>query len=450
MKAKYFHYLILMVSIFVFSCNDDADNVPQEDTSISTYGAEVTYDWYKLQCRIIKETPGFFPPQAARALGYSGIALYESVAQGWTNPVSLAGQINGLDAGELPKIVQGQRYHWGLVANACLSQIIQNMYEKRITSENLDKVFAMEQKWLDLLSDGVNAAIVNRSTNFGKDMALAIFEYSKADGGHEQYIDPFQLPYTWPTIQGAWKPTSATLNPLAPKWPSNRPFLTANITEAQPLPHTPYSTSSTSEFYKEALDVYNIVTKASSEQKEIARFWADDPFNTCTPAGHTFNIMVQLLEENNAHLGTAAIGFARLGIAENDAFICCWKTKYDYFLIRPVTYIRENIDPAFQTVIGTPPFPAFTSGHASESAAGAAIFSAMFTNGDGNYAFTDRTQIQFGFSIRNFDNFYKMAAECADSRLFGGIHYNTDNLNGLKMGRSIGDNVNKKIRWPNI
>lgn len=36
-----------------------------------------------------------------------------------------------------------------------------------------------------------------------------------------------------------------------------------------------------------------------------------------------------------------------------------------------------------------------------------------------------------------------MAEECANSRLYGGIHYNTDNLNGLKMGRSIGDNVNK-------
>ena len=44
--------------------------------------------------------------------------------------------------------------------------------------------------------------------------------------------------------------------------------------------------------------------------------------------------------------------------------------KYDYVLIRPVSYIQKYIDPSFKTVIGTPPFPAYTSGHSCEMGAG--------------------------------------------------------------------------------
>lgn len=445
MIKKIFNLLLFcsLSLVFTFCKKEDiVDNTP------SRYDASLVYDWFKLECAIVKETGGFFPPQAARAFGYTGIALYESLAQGWPSPVSLAGQIQELDRNKLPQIDHSVNYHWGIVANAALAEIIRNMFEKRISAENLNRINSMESKNYLSLASAAGSEEAGFSSKYGKAVAKAIFEYSKTDGGHEQYIDPFQLPYTWPMLEGAWVPTSATLNPLAPHWFSCRPFLPANVTEAQPKPHVPYSKDSSSEFYKEAMNVYQIVTRSTTEQKEIARFWADDPFNTCTPTGHTFNILTQLLEETHADLGTSAIGYAKLGIAENDAFIACWKTKYDYFLIRPVTYIKQNIDPGFTTIIGTPPFPSYTSGHATEMAAGSRIFTDMFTNGDGNYPFTDRTQIQFGFSVRNFDNFNEMAEECSDSRLFGGIHYNMDNLNGLKMGRSIGDNVIKRINWP--
>lgn len=420
------------------------------DDSPVQYDARLVYDWFRLECTIVKETAGFFPPQAARAFGYTSIALYESVVPGLPQAPSLAGQLLEFNPNKMPRIDAGKEYHWGIVANAALATVMRQLFEKKISQENQTRITNLENKHYLQLSTAFGSEVGSRSANYGKAIANAVFDYSKTDGGHEQYVDPFQLPYTWPEITGAWIPTGAVLNPLAPNWQNNRPFLLSNLIQSQPSAHTVYSLESNSEFHKEALGVYNTVTHATAEQKEIARFWADDPFNTCTPTGHAFNILTQLLEENNADLATAAVGYAKLGVAENDAFIACWKTKYDYFLLRPVTYIRQHIDPNFTTIIGTPPFPAFTSGHATEIAAGARIFTDMFTDGDGNYPFTDRTQIQFGFSVRNFDNFNDMAQECADSRLYGGIHYNMDNLNGLKMGKSIGDNVIKKIDWPSL
>jgi hypothetical protein len=450
MKLFFRFSALLMLLMLSFACNKNEDNGSIAKTPRDYKDALFVREWFSLECRIVKETPGFFPPQAARAFGYTGVALYESIAQGWPGAPRLAGQLNGFAANAVPLIQNGVQYDWALVANATLADIMRKLFEKNITPDNLNRINELEARWQGELSNGLAQDVIERSVSFGRNASQSVFEYSVMDGGHESYLNPFQTPYTWPTMNGAWKPTGAVPNPLAPRWMNCRPFMMENLLEAQPTVHPVYSTDPNSEFYKAAKEVYDIVRNASSEQKEIARFWADDPFNTCTPTGHTFNILTQLLEEHDADLGYSAVAYARLAIGENDAFIACWKTKYDYFLIRPVSYIKENIDPTFTTVIGTPPFPAYTSGHATESAVGSRIFTDLFTNGDGFYPFTDRTQMQFGFSVRNFDNFNKMAEECANSRLYGGIHYDFDNQNGLKMGRAIGDNVNKRLDWPDI
>ncbi len=158
--------------------------------------------------------------------------------------------------------------------------------------------------------------------------------------------------------------------------------------------------------------------------------------------------MTQLLKENNATLEKSSVAFARLSIAENDAFISCWKGKYKYVLIRPVTYIKKYIDAAYATLIGTPPFPAYTSGHSCEMGAGSRVMISLFTDGSGNYQFTDYSQLRYGFPARNFSNFNTMADECANSRFYGGLHYQMDNIKGLQVGRAIGDNINHLINWP--
>ena len=48
---------------------------------------------------------------------------------------------------------------------------------------------------------------------------------------------------------------------------------------------------------------------------------------------------------------------ARLGVAVADGFIGCWQAKYQYDLIRPISYIRRVIDPKWEPLLNTPPFP---------------------------------------------------------------------------------------------
>ncbi len=449
MNAKKVSIFLFASVLVIIGCGkEDHFQIPEVAKGANQYSGEKVRNYFDLLCTISKSTPGFFPPEVARSYGYVGIVNYEAVQHGITGAQTLAGQLNGLNEASLPKIIDGLSYNWAIASNAAVADMIRKMYQTNITAANSHSVDSMEEANLGELSASENTEVVSRSVQYGKAVSAAIYDYSKTDGGDKAYMDPFQLPYTMQPDSFCWVPTGAALHPVSPYWGNNRPFLAADVTNTQPSAPIPFSSMAGSAFYREAMTVYNQVNNNGLEQKEITKYWADDPFNTCTPTGHTFNILSQLLQEGRATLEKTAVAYARLSIAENDAFISCWKGKYKYVLIRPVSYIKLYIDPSFTTVIGTPPFPAYTSGHSCEMGAGSRVFISLFTDGSGNYQFTDYSQLRYGFQPRNYSNFNDMADECANSRFYGGIHYPMDNSKGLQIGRAIGDNVNHLINWP--
>ena len=126
-----------------------------------------------------------------------------------------------------------------------------------------------------------------------------------------------------------------------------------------------------------------------------------------------------------------------------DAFIGCWRTKYQDAMVRPITYIQQLIDPTWNNPdltdpVNTPPFPEYTSGHSVQIGATAVVLTALFGE---HYAITDHTQDQRGFLPRSFGSFEELAAEAAISRLYGGIHYRAAIEAGLVQGRCIGRQV---------
>jgi len=132
-----------------------------------------------------------------------------------------------------------------------------------------------------------------------------------------------------------------------------------------------------------------------------------------------------------------------VGIALNDAGIVCWRAKYKWNLLRPVTFIQKYIDPSWMPLIGTPPFPSYTSGHSTFSEATAAILSKEIGN---QVSFTDSSGMLYGFLLRSFSNFNDYAKEAAISRLYGGIHYRFDNESGFNCGQLIAMNV-EHLNW---
>ena len=445
--------LTIAIAAVIFSgCSKDDETTIQENPTKSaaakTYDADFMIDYFSLQCDIVRNTSGFLPTIAARSYGYLGVTAYESVVNGIPNAQSLAGQVQGISAGSLPVPNADLKYNWSLVSNKAMADMMRNMFGVNLKPDDAVLIDNMEIDTRSKLASGVDAEVIARSDAFGAALAKAIYEISKSDGGDESYLNPWQTPWVVPEADYCWIPTDLQLQPLSPDWMNNRSFI-ANIAEVTKVGmHIPYSTDPESDFYAEAMEVYNQVMNNTPEQVNITEYWADDPFQTCTPTGHTFNVIKQLLAESGATLEKTAVAFGMMGVAENDAFISCWKSKYDYMLIRPVSYIQQHIDPNFTTVIGTPPFPAYISGHSAEIGAGVKVMIDLFADAQGNYTFTDISQQQYGFTPRVFDNFYDLARECALSRFYGGIHYNMDNEKGLDLGLAVGDAVVNEINWP--
>jgi membrane-associated phospholipid phosphatase len=91
----------------------------------------------------------------------------------------------------------------------------------------------------------------------------------------------------------------------------------------------------------------------------------------------------------------------------------------------------------------TPPFPEYTSGHSTISAASAEVLTELF--GD-NVAFTDSTEEKYGHGVRTFESFRKAATDCSYSRMYGGIHYRSGVEEGQAAGIKIGQFVFAKMR----
>jgi len=399
--------------------------------------AQVATDWFDLYLDLVKTTPGFTPPVAARAFGYAGVALYEAVSPGFPEYKSLLGQLNGLDV--LPQPAAKQTFDWPTTANAALASITRDLFANT-TPENLAAIQALEEQWNQAARDTLDADVYARSMLYGQSVADAIFVWSKSDGGHEGYLRNFPADYVSPTGAGGWLPTPPKFQTaMQPNWGENRPFvLEAGDTcpAAAPLA---YSEKPASRFYKEGLEVYTVGQNLSDAQRAIALFWADDPGQTATPPGHSISLVTQVLQQEDASLALAAEAYAKVGIVVADSFIGCWHAKYEHNLLRPVTYIQKLIDPAWMPLLNTPPFPEYPSGHSVQSGAVATVLTDLFGE---EYALVDHTHDARGLAPRTFASFEALAEEAALSRLYGGIHYRRAIELGLVQGECIGEAVN--------
>jgi hypothetical protein len=299
-------------------------------------------------------------------------------------------------------------------------------------------IAAMTEALAAQVAEGLDQATVDRSTAAGQAIAAHIIAWAAEDGGAEIENMGFPLKPARAVKPSDWVPTS-TLGqqqaPLLPFWGRNRTFALPAPATCAPPPPPAYSDAPGSAFHAEATEVYEVTGGLTDEERLIARFWSDDPMLSPTPPGHWVFIARDLMEAEDADLARSAEVMARLGIAIADAFIGCWRTKYDHNLLRPVTYIRRHIDPAWEPYLITPPFPEYTSGHSVQSGAAAAVLEALF---GADFAFADRTHEDDGMEARSFPNFRAAAAEAAVSRLYGGIHFRSAIDNGLTEGACIG------------
>ena len=423
-------------------------------------------------------------PVGARRYFYASIAAYESLVPFYPNQMSLAGQLHDLKP--LPKIDTSKGYCLDLVSLAA------HTYVSKIVVYKEDSINSFRNRMLEWYKDKLPSSTFKNSVAWGDSVGAHIAKWSKSDSfsyfrGRDFYLAKTDSKYWQPTpseykqaIEPMWGHVRTAAVPLKPnqgavygiaynngkspfgiKTPlmiCNNPDSLAkrsNPTSAwinYPLPE-PFSTLKSSRFYSLCKEVYDVVNRKDSNELRIAKYWDDNPNTTVhyghatisvlkvSPAGHWLGMFSIVAKQKNYTLIQSAEGMALLSSAIHDAFVSCWKVKYESEYVRPVSSVRELIDSSWLPPIETPGFPEYPSGHSVVSSSAATVLTHIF----GEYEFTDSTEKEFGLGIRTFKNFRAASNEACMSRLYGGIHFIDAIENGKILGNKVGETIISKL-----
>ena len=449
----YLTVFVLFAGLFVQSCGDGTPEPVSK--GVSSYSHTVPTEWNKLFLQVERYAPGYRPGPAPRALGLMGYAAYEACIPGMPDYNSLAHLFSGIS---IPAD-DGGEYHWPTVVNAVYGFMMPKFFPNA-SATFLQQMATLEAGNNSKFQAEVSPDVFLRSQKRGQDVASAVWEWSKTDlVGHDHYKDPFGT-YKWEdhyTKPGDWKATiPGPPQPMGAIYGKARTWV---LSEADKLsrPPLPYSESTNSAYYSQALEVYAQNTPTWSYTAEwIGEFWSDDLLNlTFSPGPRWIAIGVQIAELENANLEQAIEAYAKTGMALSDAAVGCWYSKYVYNVERPQTYINKVIDPSWKPGLDnpltgdkgfTPPFPAYPSGHSTMGGAGAEALASVFGYA---YSMTDRcheNRSEFNGTPRTFGSLYEMAQENAWSRVPLGVHFRMDCEEGVRFGTAIGRMVNN-LPW---
>ena len=455
--------LISALMVLLFSCQKNIDKQPSQENltpvanqnkvqnkdhghlqQTNTFSSDVVESWIAMQLDMLRVPlpAGASAPTSERCQAYCGIALYEAVVPGMPAYQSLYGQLT--DFPVMPSTEPGKAYHWAASANAALAEMNRKLFPG--TSQGYkDAMTHLEDSLRGLYATEVDAATLERSVAFGKDVASRVSAWAATDGFFN-VNPPYVTPPPTSAMPWLWVPTAflpSPPNPPGTPAPAINPYAyqrrlvvpgVANGTALAPPPA--YSTVVGSAFWNMAKDVYDKKNNATADQQASAIYYRDAP--GYPGGGHFISILGQTINKAKPMLDVAALAYAKIGIAQIDATIICFTNKYNFNLVRPVTYIQQNINPAWATLIPTPNHPEFPSGHATINAAVTTMLANVF--GD-NFQLTLHTYDYMSLPPRSFNSFEEMSIEMANSRVFGGIHYQATCDKSRVQGKKVSQNI---------
>ena len=440
MKFKSSLIVMLALAAITFSsCKEkgssDAENPLYNSVSqpSSEQSAAFLIDWWK-QLFSFVASEKLSPPDASRMYAYMATAMYEAQIAGAPYHQSLEGQLNDLN--DLPRPKSDEVYDWTTVTIET-AYYVQDEMLGRYLPAGVGDINKLHEKQINERAATIPEDVIMRSKEYGRALAEAVIAWSENDGYEKTRYEQFKAP----SREGHpeyLEPTDFNQTALEPFWGTHRTFAVPNNKLCDIDMKFPYSEDKDSEFYKQALEVYTVDKKLTEEQRIIAQYWADDPGETATPQGHWMYIAGNFVQAEDWKLDNAAELYALVAISMQDACISLWHTKYRVNLVRPKTYINEQMEAGWEPYVETPPFPGYTSGHSGFSGAASEVMTALI--GD-NKPFTDSSHVKIGLEPIEFSSFRAAAEEAAYSRMYGGIHYTCEIQDGLVQGQCAGNYV---------
>jgi hypothetical protein len=382
----------------------------------------------------------FTPVVASRNYAYANIAAYECMVAGDSSYRSLSGPIKHLP--KMPRPAAGQKLDYRLAA---LLSFVKVGNAVTFPEGVLMDYYKELKHGAD--SAGMPDDVLANTVAFSDTIVATILKWSKGDSyARTRSAEK----YTVKQEDGRWIPTPPAYSQgMEPHWGDIRTLVLDSSSQFMPPTPLKYNMTDTSSPYcHEVMEVKRAVDSLNDEQRHLADFFDDNPFNLhvtghvmyatkkFSPPGHWMNIVGIAAQKANADFDKTVAAYTATAITLFDGFVACWKAKYLYNTVRPETVINKILDPAWQPYIQTPPFPSYVSGHSVISAASAEVMTSFF--GD-NFSYRDSSEREFGIPDLSFKSFRDAAWQASWSRLYGGIHFRSELVLGNAFGKQIGE-----------
>lgn len=301
-----------------------------------------------------------------------------------------------------------------------------------VSAEILGTLFPLEKEFLSqraeehIKSTQWAGLGISNDINGGLEIAEVVAEQyksyadkdrmSEANDPNDEHLVYFdianQVAVPWKCIESPLRKPMLPFYSVVKTW-----YDSASVYAATPPPPPAIGSA---EFETDIKNVRQISDNRTREQWRISDFWADGG-GTSTPPGHWNRIAEGLiLNARMSELRTARV-FSLMNRAMMDAGILSWWSKYKYYLPRP-----SQIDPEITIATGIPNFPSYVSGHSTFSASAGTVLGHLFP--------------------QEKASLIQMYEEAGISRVYGGIHYNCDNIAGRVAGIAVGQLA---IEWAN-
>jgi hypothetical protein len=433
-KNAFFAFALPLV--LLISCNTKRKQVEFTNKDISNVITQMT----EIMVHDITN-----PPLAARFFSYACLSGYEIVSHHDSAYRTMHGVLNDYPAIAKPDSISNYSYQL-----ASLLAIMETAKKMQPSGKRLE---IYQTKFLDSCTNlGMDEEVIENSKRYASVISTQVLAYAKGDG----YNKISNLPRYTPTMgDGNWFPTPpAFMAAVEPYFNTVRSFTLDSATQFKPMPPVPFDPSPGSSFYKMAHAVYEEGKTVDSAHRSIAAFWDCNPFavqeeghlqygfKKISPGAHWLGITGIAAADSRKDFNESMRLNTIVAIGLMDAFICCWDEKFRSNRTRPETAIRKLIDPSWEPLLQTPPFPEYLSGHSSISATSAAILTHYV--GD-NFSYTDSVEVSYGLPSRKFSSFNQAASEAAVSRFYGGIHFMDAIDNGMTQGSKLGEWIIKKL-----
>lgn len=356
------------------------------------------------------------PPAASRAYGLLSIAMYDATVAAWRAKYRYRRDPpSGVDAILEPGPDPSYPSEHAAIAGAA-SRVLAYLYPER-PAARLEAMAAQAAR--SRVEAGVSFPSDARAgLALGREVAGAVIAHARRDGSRRRWDG------SRPRRRGAWEaPPGSLARPVSPLAGTWRTWVMRSGSQFRAPPFPAYGSAA---YRAEAQAVVDAKANLTPEQRRIARFWAGGQ-GTALPPGIWNQVVLSYMKRTPPSLPRMARVLALLNVAQADAGVAAWDTKYAYWVTRPENAIRDlGLDRRWKPYIDTPFFPAYVSGHATYSGAAAEVLAHLFP--------------------QDASLWRAKAQEAADSRVFGGIHYPLDGSEGLRIGRSIGELVVARAR----